>query len=165
MNNILKIIIFTFVFFAFISCKKAEKINSVKYNVVTDGEILIAHNINTLIDSVASFDLRFLVKDSKEPKLTIGLIDSISINGNTAKLEDNTIAFYRSSYKLNLVKKNNFDGNVLFITFSNFKIQGDQASIVVKKVFGISMMQARFYFKKEKGLWVFVKKQNFGAIG
>jgi hypothetical protein len=109
--------------------------------------------------------LRFLVKDSKEPKLTVGLIDSISINGNPAKLKDNSISLYRSSYKLNLVKRDNFDGNVLFITFSNFKIDGTQSSIVVKKIFGISMMQATFYFKKENGIWVFVRKKNSGAIG
>jgi hypothetical protein len=169
MNEILKKLIFVFALLAFISCKKNEvekiKTNNAKDSLVLDGRNLIKQNSNVLIDSVESFDLRFLVKNNKEPKFTVALLDSISVNGNSIKLENKDLINYKSPYQLHLVKKNKDDGESLFIAFSKFRIDGDRAFITVKKVFGISMMQATFYFRKENGIWIFQRKENSGAIG
>ncbi len=180
MNTILKKILLALTLLIFINCQKHEKLtntNNLKVNqdLILSGRTLIRENINILIDSVANFDLSSLSKDKESAKLSVGLIDSLVIDDveyyNAVhknlkfKIEKNEIKDFKSPYGLKLVKINNDDVNVLFVTFSDFHIFGDRAYLNVKKNLGISMMQATFYFKKEKGKWVFIKKKNSGAIG
>lgn len=153
------------------SCKKQE-------NIENSGRELITQNINVLIDSIESFDMSRIqrlekFKNIKIEKFTVGILDSIIIeNSNFKKIDKNTflkfnikkndLVNFKSSYKINIVKINNYDINVLFVRFSNFQIKEDEASIIVKKNIGISMIKNRYYFKKENGVWVFEKKEFLG---
>ncbi|MEP7095787.1 MAG: hypothetical protein ABI793_17110, partial [Flavobacterium sp.] len=109
--------------------------------------------------------------------LTIGLIDSIPkrdmklrmgrSDGDTfaeMKLEKDDLVNFRSPYKLNLVKVKNDDTNILFVTFSELSIRGNHAFVVVKKVRGIGMVKNTYYFEKQNGRWVFIKK-GFSKMG
>ena len=151
----------------FCGCKKQK-------NVENQAKELISQNINTLIDSIEVFDSSKIIgpekfKDFKTKKITVGLLDSVIVeNTNFKKFENdkflkfniskNEIVTFNSDYNINLLKLNNYDINILFVRFSNFKINDNNASIIVKKVIGISMVKNIFYFKKENDKWVFQKK-------
>lgn len=151
------------------SCKK-------QVTVENSGRELITQNINVLIDSIEMFDMRlFFVpekyKNVKTEKISIGLLDSIVVENLSNIKETNFIKFnisekeihnYKSNYKIAIVKLNNFDTKVLFVRFSNFEINENNASIVVKKVIGISMIKERYYFIKQNDMWVFKKKEFLG---
>lgn len=163
-----KIIVVVFILFC--SCKKQNDINDI-------GKDLIKQNINVLLDSVEGFDMSTLppspkFKNVKTKKITLGLLDSIKINDSYSLRKDNFKSFkylkfnlqksdlsnFKSSYTLNLQKKDNLSTDVLSIRFTNFKINENKASIDVTKVIGISMICDRFYFEKENDIWVFKKK-------
>lgn len=181
MNGNFKKIGLVFICLILMSCNKNEKTSepikdskSIEQDLILEGRKFIKQNSNIIIDSIASFDLRFINPQPNEEKLTIGLVDSIyykNIGGGSDKnfmsfkLYKDDLANFKSEYKLNLVQRNNQDSNVLYITFSNFRIENNIAIIRVKKVFGISMMQAVFYFKKENNVWIFKGKTLDGAIG
>lgn len=181
MNGNFKKIGLVFICSILMCCNKNEKTSkpikdskSIEQDLIVEGRKFIKQNSNIIIDSIASFDLRFINPQTNEEKLTIGLIDSIyykNIGGGSDKnymsfkLRKDDLANFKSEYELNLVQRNNLDSNVLYITFSNFRIENDIAIINVKKVFGISMIQASFYFKKENNVWVFKGKTLNGAIG
>ncbi|HEY6143381.1 MAG TPA: hypothetical protein VIV55_08100 [Flavobacterium sp.] len=181
MDGNFKKIALVFIYSILVSCNKNEKTNtsvkdskSIEQNLIVEGRKFIKQNSNIIIDSIASFDLRFMNPKVKEEKLTIGLIDSIYYknigNGSdknfiSFKLNKDDLADFKSEYQLNLIQKNNKNSTVLYITLSNFRIENNVAEIRVKKVFGISMIQAIFYFKKENNVWVFKEKYLFGAIG
>ena len=140
--------------------------------LIREGRKLIQQNSSILIDSVSAFDVKSLDPKVKEKELTIGLVDSIYYKNRGMKSDKNFITFklhkadfvnFKSEYKLHLIKKQN--GRILVIIFSNFIIDNNNAKIRVKKVFGISMMEATFYFEKINDVWVFKKKQVFGSVG
>lgn len=171
MDRILKKIVFVFLFLAILSCKKEEKLDSDKNNLILEGRSLIKENSNILIDSLDRYDLRSLRKNEKLESFTVGLLDSISIdekysrydygtrNFLTFKLENNDLSNFISPYKLNLTKAESYDSNILFIAFSNLKIEGDKAQIIVTKVRGISSVKDRYYFRKGKNKWIFTRKK------
>lgn len=148
----------------FLCCKHEIKVDR--------GRELITQNLNILIDSVESFDTsKFPVseefKDVKVEKIKIGLIDSVVVQNmkeyNTSFLINrNDLVNFKSDYEIEIVKVNNYDINFLFVSFSNFKVDKDKASIDVKKVIGISMITDRYFFKNDNGHWVFIIKKNIG---
>ncbi|MBZ4036839.1 hypothetical protein K6T82_18865 [Flavobacterium sp. 17A] len=155
-----------------ISCKKEQKIDTVKNDLISEGRSIIREYSNILIDSVEQFDVRPANEKNDAPKITIGLIDSIPKrtdksklgrqDGHTFavfKLEKEDLINFKSPYKLNLVKENNNDGNVVFVTILEVSINEDRAYIVVKKVRGIGMVEDDYYFKKENGKWIFLIKR------
>ena len=74
-------------FFIICSCKNEVKTNN-KNGLNTDSQrVFIAQNINSLIDSVESFDTSLIppseeFKDIKVEKITIGLLDSVFIEND-----------------------------------------------------------------------------------
>jgi hypothetical protein len=154
-----------------ISCKKGQKIDTVKSSLISEGRSLIREYSNVLIDSVEQFDVRPEHEKNDAPKITIGLIDSIPKrtdksklgrqDGHTFavfKLEKEDLINFKSPYKLNLVKENNNDVNVVFVTILELSINGEKAYVAVKKVRGIGMIEDTYYFKKENGKWIFLRK-------
>jgi len=174
MDGIFKKIVFIFSFLAVISCKKDEKpiTNNTDEPLVLEGKSLIRENINILLDSVIQFDVRLPHEKNDPPKITFALIDHIpqrEISSNAGrsdwnnfvsfKLENKDVKNFKSLYKLNLVKSKNNDIDKVFVTFSELKIDGDNACVGVKKVRGIGMINEKYYFKKENGKWVFTNKR------
>lgn len=171
MDGFFKKIGFVILFLTVINCKKNEELDIQKNKLVLDGKSLIKENSYILIDSLENYDLRFLNKNKKSEPFTVGLLDSIAIdkryfnyghriyNYLTFKLKKNDLSNFKSPYKLNLIKSETYDSNVLFIEFSNLKIEEDKAEIIVKKIRGISSIINRYYFKKKNNRWVFIRKQ------
>lgn len=172
MDGICKKIVFVFLFLTVLGCKKEEKPISKNEILISEARNLIRQNSNVLLDSIIQFDIRLPNEKNDPPKFTIGLIDSIPkremkqylgrMDGDkftSFKLEKSDLVNFKSPYKLNLVKTNNNDINVLFITFSEVNIDGNHAYVVVKKVRGIGMITNTYYFRKENGKWVFTKKE------
>lgn len=176
MDGLFKKTALIFLLLVVISCKKDEKTisnNTTHDNLILEGKNLIRQNINVLIDSVIQFDVPLLNQKNDPPRMTIGLIDHIptrEISSNAGrtdwnnfvsfKLENKDIKNFKSLYKLNLVKSKNNNTNIVFVTFSEFRIDGDNAYVAVKKVRGIGMINNTYYFKKENGKWVFTKKDT-----
>lgn len=171
MDGLYKKTAFFFLFLAVVGCKKNEKIDTDKNNLILEGRSLIKENSNILIDSLDRYDLRFLSKNEKLEPFTVGLLDSISIderyskydygtrNFLTFKLENSDLSNFKSPYKLNLIKTESYKSSILFIAFSNLKIEGDKAQIIVTKVRGISSVKDRYYFRKENSRWIFARKK------
>lgn len=168
--------------FIICSCKNEVKMNN-KNGLNTDSQrVFIAQNINSLIDSVESFDTSLIppseeFKDFKVEKITIGLLDSVFIENDENfninqkknqlksfkfKLQESDLVNFKTNYTIKLVKVNNYDTNVLFVNFFNFKIQGNKASIEVKKKIGISMIHHKYNFEKENGVWILKRKELLG---
>lgn len=155
-------VLFSLMFFS--SCKQEIKIDS--------GRELIIQNINVLLDSVERFDTSKMptseeFKNVKIEQIKIGLIDSVLVQNikdynSSFIINRNDLVNFKSNYKIEIVKVNNYDINFLFVSFSNFKIHNDEATIDVKKVIGISMTKDRYFFKNENGHWVFISKENIG---
>ncbi|WP_123955366.1 hypothetical protein [Flavobacterium cheongpyeongense] len=156
-----------------------------KQNETEDSRKLITQNINVLIDSVESFDISKMpvssvshkdfknYKPLKVKQMTIGLLDSILVKENKLNKNNETnylrfnlqkedLVNFKSHYKIEIVKVNNYDTNVLFVSFFNFSMKGNKSSIEVKKRIGISMIHHKYYFEKENDTWVFKKKEFFG---
>ena len=166
-----RIIILLFVLFNFYSCK--NKITPEKL-----GKDLISQNINILIDSIERFDMRAIKRPKKFEhikieKISVGLFDSIKIEKNEVgkqhknkflsfTINYNDIKNYKSDYSINLTKFKNDDVKTVFVKFYNLKIDKNFASIIVKKIIGISMIEDIYYFKKENDKWVFVRKEFLG---
>ncbi|GEL10208.1 hypothetical protein SAMN05192550_0766 [Flavobacterium glycines] len=145
-------------------------------HLIKEGHQLIRQNSSILIDSVSVFDIKSLNPNEKKEKLTVGLIDSVYYKNTGIGSGNNFISFkihkadlsnFESDYELKLVERfdENTNENLLFITFSNFRIENKKARIIVKKVKGIGMMKATFFFEKINNVWVFKKKQVHGEIG
>lgn len=171
-----KVFFILFCLVLFSSCKQE--------NIVESGRELIFQNINILLDSIESFDTSKMpgpenFKDFKDvkieqikiDKIKIGLIDSVLVVNRNLKevvsnssftITENDLINFKSDYKIDIVKVNNYDVNFLFVSFSNLQIVNDNASIDVKKVIGISMTKDRYFFKNENGGWVFKRKINIG---
>ncbi|OXB05103.1 hypothetical protein B0A81_15465 [Flavobacterium plurextorum] len=177
MDGIFKKMIFFFFFLTVLSCKNEDKPKVKKIDLISEGRSLIRQYSNILIDSVEQFDVRPEKEKNDAPKITIGLIDSIPkrreesnlgrTDGHTFvsfKLEKEDLIKFKSPYKLNLVKENNNDINVVFVTISELSINDEKAYVVVEKVRGIGMVNEVYYFKKENGIWVFTKKR-FSKMG
>ncbi|NDP22545.1 MAG: hypothetical protein GZ091_15895 [Paludibacter sp.] len=137
-----KYIITITLFFIICSCKNEVKTND-RNGLNTDSQrVFIAQNINTLIDSVEMFDTSLFppppskeFKDLKAEKITIGLLDSVFSEYNddynrfnsknnqskyfTFKLEKCDLVNFKSDYKIKIVKINNDDTKVLFVSFFN----------------------------------------------
>jgi hypothetical protein len=164
-------IIGALIFALLCNCKKQMSIEN-------SARELISQNINVLIDSVESFDMSKIqrpkkFRNIKVEKITVGLLDSILIeksdlNAFVKKSKTNFLQFnikeddlinFKANYKINIVKINNYDINVLFIRLSNLTVSEDEASIIVTKVRGISMIKNRYFFKKKKEEWVFIRKE------
>ncbi|WP_281636256.1 hypothetical protein [Flavobacterium marginilacus] len=175
MDGIFKKLVFIFLFLAVLGCKKGElqlhedKLRADKLRddkLIAEARNFINENCNILIDSVEGFDVMSLKNKIRTPTFTIGLMDSISyrgfLNPNNYlrfKLEDTDLVGFKSVYRLKLVKAKTYDSDVLFVVFSDFKMEKDYAYIRVKKVIGISMLNETYYFKKENGRWVFKNKR------
>ncbi len=174
-----KISAFLIVFILFFSCNKQNCLKN------DEAKELIIKNINILIDSIESFDSSKIpispvsIKDFKNyktvkiEKMRIGIIDSVLVRTDDLELnnqmdyikfnlQNKDLINFKSNYKINIVKVNNYDINVLFVSFSNFLIKDNNAEITVKKVIGISMIKEIYFFKKEKGIWLFSKKKLIG---
>lgn len=165
--------------FIICSCKNELKTNS-KNGLNTHRErVFITQNINSLIDSVESFDTSLIppskkFKDLKVEKITIGLLDSVFIENDENfnyinqkksfkfKLQESDLVNFKTNYTIKLVKVNNYDTNILFVNFSNFYMTDNEANIDVKKNIGISMIKERYYFIKRNAIWVFKKKELLG---
>jgi hypothetical protein len=168
--------------FIICSCKNELKTNN-KNGLNTDRErVFITQNINSLIDSVESFDTSLIppskeFKDLKVEKITIGLLDSVFIENDENfnynnqkksfkyfkfKLQESDLVNFKTNYTIKLFKVNNYDNNILFVNFSNFYITDYEANIDVKKNIGISMIKERYYFIKRNAIWVFKKKELLG---
>ena len=135
---------------------------------------MIQQNSSILIDSVSAFDIQSLDPKVEKEKLSIGLIDSIYYKNTASESDKYLITFklhkadlvnFKSDYELHLVQDNNQDVNILFITFSNFIIDNNNARIRVRKVKGTSMMKATFFFEKKNNVWIFRKKIVSEDIG
>ncbi|MFB9108374.1 hypothetical protein [Flavobacterium gyeonganense] len=109
-----------------------------------------------------------LYKPAKKKQIKIGLLDSITTESLISKEENKFVNFkiskneilnFRSKYIIEIFKVNNLDSSILFVKFSNFRIDNDLASIEVKKILGISMSHSKYYFKKKNGRWFFIKKE------
>lgn len=172
MDGIFKKIVFVSLLLTLISgCKKDEKIDTVKSDLVTEGRALIKQNSNVLIDSLERYDLAILNK-KKGGALKVALLDSLLINERyskyssepfnffTFKLDKNNISNFKSPYKLYLVQKEISQNNVLFVSFSNLKIDNDIAQIMVIKISGNSSVIDRYYFKKQNNKWIFTSKEK-----
>ncbi|MEO8236546.1 MAG: hypothetical protein ABI576_00460 [Flavobacterium sp.] len=177
MDGVFKKLVFVLSLLTALSCKKDEKTNLNNNKIITEARNLIRLNSNVLIDSVEQFDVPLPNGKHVMPQITIGLIDSIPkrdmklrmgrSDGDTfaeMKLEKDDLVNFRSPYKLNLVKVKNDDTNILFVTFSELSIRGNHAFVVVKKVRGIGMVKNTYYFEKQNGRWVFIKK-GFSKMG
>ena len=176
MDGIFKNLVFIFLFLAVLGCKKGElqlhedKLRSDKLRddkLIAEARNFISENCNILIDSVEGFDVMSLKNKIRTPTFTIGLIDSISsdcFNCLSFKLKDNDLRNFKSAYKLKLVKAKTYDSDVLFVIFTDFRMDKDYVYIGVKKVIGISMINETYYFKKENGKWVF-KNKTLTSIG
>jgi hypothetical protein len=174
-----KYIITITLFFIICSCKNEVKTND-RNGLNTDSQrVFIAQNINSLIDSVESFDTSLFprskeFKDLKVEKITIGLLDSVFSEYNrfnsknnqskyfTFKLEKCDLVNFKSDYKIKIVKINNDDTKVLFVSFFNLNIVDNKASIEVKKKLVIGMIRHKYYFEKENNIWVFKEKELLG---
>ena len=179
MDRIFKKSIAIFLILFILGCKKDEKpISNNNHNtLISEARNLIRQNCNILIDSVEQFDPPLPNRKKVMPKLTVGLMDSIPkrdmslrmgrSDGDTfaeLKLEKADLINFRSPYKLNLVKVKKEDTNILLVTFSELSIKGNHAVVVVKKVRGIGMVENTYYFEKQNGRWVFIKK-GFSKMG
>ena len=164
-----KLLFLLFNLILFSSCKQEIKVDS--------GRELITQNINVLIDSVGRFDTskipgskypnEFNVKRREIKQIKIGLLDSVLVQNineynSSFIINRNDLVNFKSNYKIEIVKVNNYDTNFLFVSFSNFQIDSNNATIDVKKVIGIAMTIDRYFFRKEKGQWVFISKRNIG---
>ena len=165
MDGLFKKLVIIFLFLAVLGCKKDVKPTSNHDNLVSEGKTFIKQNINILIDSVEQFDVPLPNGKNIMPKITIGLIDSVSYHGISNpygylgfKLKKTDLVGFKSPYKINLVIENNNDTNVVFVTFSDFSMKKNYAFIVVKKSRGIGMIKYVYYFRKQKGVWIFTKK-------
>ena len=151
------------------SCKQEIKLDK--------GRALIIENINVLLDSIERFDTskmpgpkypnEFNVKMREIKQIKIGLLDSVLVQNtndynSSFIINRNDLINFKSKYKIEIVKVNNYDINFLFVSFSNFQIDNDKPTIDVKKVIGIAMTRDRYFFKKENGQWVFLSKKNIG---
>lgn len=168
-----KLLIIAFITILFCNCKKQK-------NIQDSGKNLVIQNINILLDSVEGFDIPpppRSVNVIKTP-IILGLRDSITIDTIYSRKEDelkpykyfqfilnkNDLNYFKSNYKLFLQKNRNIndDIEVLNLEIRNLRINEFEASVEVSKVIGISATHDRYYFKKEKGIWVFKKKINLG---
>jgi len=152
-----------------VSCKKEEKIDAVKNNLIAEGKALINQNSNILLDSLERYDMNILQKEGKLEPLKIALLDSVNINERfsrstfkfcTFKLEESDFSNFKSPYKLNLVKKEISEIHVLFVSFFNLKVDKDVAEILVIKINGISSTVDRYCFKKQGNKWIFTSKEQ-----
>ncbi len=172
MDGIFKKLVFVSLLLALITgCKKDGKTDAVKNNLVAEGRALLKQNSNVLIDSLESFDFAILNK-KKAGSLKVALLDSLLINERyskfdsepskffTFKLDKNDISNFKSLYKLYLVQKEISETNVLFVSFSNLKINNNKAQIMVIKINGISSVIDRYYFKKQNNKWIFTSKEK-----
>ena len=156
------------------NCKKQE-------NVQNNNKNLVTQNINILLDSVEGFDMSTIppsleYKNKITLPIILGLRDSITIDTIYSRKEDefksykylqfnlnnSDLNYFKSNYKLFIQKNRSISTDVLNIEISNLRINEFEASVEVSKVIGISAIHDRFYFKKEKGVWVFKKKINLG---
>ncbi|MDR7211867.1 hypothetical protein [Flavobacterium piscis] len=172
MDGLSKKTVFFFLFLAFMGCKKDEKVEINKNNLIEDGRNLIIQNSNVLIDSLERYDLRFLNEKEKLEPFTVGVLDSIIIDERyskysetphkffTFKLKKSDFLNFKSLYQLKLINKGGNESNVVLISFSNLKIENDKAEIMVTKINGISSVIDRYYFKKQNSKWIFVRKKQ-----
>jgi hypothetical protein len=172
MDGLSKKIVLFLLFLALTGCKKNEKSDTGDNNLIAEGRSLIMQNSNVLIDSLERYDLRFLNKNEKLEPFTIAILDSITIDERyskysqgpfkffTFKLGGNDFLNFKSPYKLKLVRKDSNQSNVVFVSFSNLKIEGDNAEVMITKINGISSLTDRYYFKKQNNKWVFVRKKQ-----
>jgi hypothetical protein len=163
-----KIVLLLFVLLA-ISCKKEDKMDAIKNNLIAEGKVLIKQNSNVLVDSLERYDMNILHPEGKLKPLQVALLDSVGINERFSretlkcirfKLEEGDFSSFKSPYKLNLVKKEVSEVHVLFVSFLNLEIKNDLANIVVKKINGISSTIDRYYFKKQNNKWVLINKHQ-----
>ena len=63
-----------------ISCKKEQKIDTVKNDLIAEGKVLIKQNSNILLDSLESYDMNILHPEGKLSPLKVALLDSVGIN-------------------------------------------------------------------------------------
>lgn len=152
-----------------VSCKKEQKIDAVKNNLIAEGKTLIKENSNILLDSLESHDMSLYNKEGGLKPLKIALLDSVGINERfsretlkciTFKLEESDFSNFKSPYKLNLVKREVSESQVAFVSFLNLEIQNNHANIVVIKIYGISSEIDRYYFEKQRNKWVFARKKE-----
>ena len=155
-----------------------------KNGIIQNGNELITQNINVLLDSIEIFDISKMpvsdvsTKDFKNyravktKQIKIGILDSIKIIDNNYltinkeflkfNLQKSNLINFKSEYKIEILKTNNYDTNILFVRFSNFNINNNKADIVVTKIVGISMVSNKYYFEKRDEIWVFKKKIMLG---
>lgn len=76
------------------------------------------------------------------------------------KLEKEDLIKFKSPYKLNLVKENNNDMNVVFVNILELSINGEKAYVAVKKVRGIGVWLRKFIILKKKTESEFLQKKD-----
>lgn len=190
MDGVFKKIVLVFICLLFVCCNDKQYEEHIKLlkearlkeketelkqkELIEEGRKLIQQNCNILIDSVFVFDIKSLYPKLKEEKLTVGLIDSIHYKNTGSssdkymvsfKLQKDDLVSFKSEYELHLVQNKNQTGKILYIEFSNFRIDNNTARIKVRKVMGIGMMKATFLFEKKNNIWVFRRKIMSGGIG
>ncbi|MFH7016863.1 hypothetical protein [Flavobacterium sp. FlaQc-47] len=152
-----------------IGCKKEQQIDVVKNSLIAEGKALIKQNSTILLDSLEMHDMSPVNKDGRLKPLKVALLDSVGINErfsretlkcSTFKLEESDFSNFHSPYRLNLVKKEISESQVLFVSFSNLEIKKDLANIVVMKTHGIGSATDRYYFEKQNNKWVFARKRE-----
>lgn len=102
--------------------------------------------------------------------LKVALLNSVGINERfskgtlkciTFKLEESgDLSNFKSPYRLNFVKKEVSEFQVLFVSIFNLKIETDVANILVMKKHGISSTVDRYYLKKQSNKWSFISKEQ-----
>jgi hypothetical protein len=152
-----------------ISCKKEQKIDTVKSSLISEGRSIIREYSNILIDSLERHDMSLYNEKGELKPLKIALLDSVGVNERfsretlkciTFKLEESDFSNFNSPYRLNLVKKEISESQVLFVSFLNLEIKKDLANIVVMKIHGIGSAIDRYYFEKQNNTWIFKNKQE-----
>lgn len=152
-----------------ISCKKEQEIDVVKNNLIAEGRTLINQNSSILLDSLEMHDMSLYKKDGGLKPLKIALLDSVCINERFSretlkcvalKLDESDFSNFNSPYRLNLVKKEVSESQILFVSFFNLKIENNVVNIVVMKRHGIGSTADRYYFEKQNSKWVFIRKQQ-----
>lgn len=150
----------------FVSCKQTK--NNHDY-----GSHFVECNINILLDSLNMFDMRGVPRPEKFndiiiTKPTVQLKSIVSTDSFESQinhkylffnLKNDVLSRLKSEYEVHLVKDRVDEGNI-FVVISNFAMNDSTVTVDVEKSSGIGMTRDRYFFKKVKQKWIFVRKTN-----
>ena len=148
--------------FVVYSCQKNEREEGDPVNT------FLTENINILLDSLSTFHA------DRHNKISVQLLDSINDNVRLIKgkkykysnvlMNENILSKIESDYNVELVKRENFTAEFIFVRISNLYIdeEGNEARVTVKKRRGIGMVKNMYVFKRINNLWILKNKKLVG---